>query len=467
MYEMVKWYGKVLTNTIMKNFDGLTFVKNEHQTPAESIKWTCFSANRKNYIIAKSRWFPKTFDGSAEQDSDHSGCFLISSGDNDIVNVKFKLLITRTSSKLVFKVHFPEINNCEHSHCLFIMNRSTEIYTMLPAYEFSNELKFEYHVDCKEETFEVDKNGFLSLEVYLYLILRKTGSQEPAQKILKNLTRKRSIADDPSIHEPVLEFKKRTIPRKNPIIDDSGSDDSSQEPVQKILKSSTRKRSFAGDPSIHEPVLEFEKRTTPRKNPIISDSGPDELLQEISSMPRKKLIFNGSSQNVVRKRSLFEDRLFPDVVFEVGRTKIKAHKGVLANASRVFLKMFQSSKDVIKIKDIEPNTLVDLFNYIYTNKFETFEEESRIKNLLIAAKKFEIEELVTINSYLLCKFIRIDNAASYLQLAKEYGFQIVRTCAVQLISTEFEEKQLTSMDSALLTEVLLMTRSKIKDEPKI
>jgi speckle-type POZ protein len=113
------------------------------------------------------------------------------------------------------------------------------------------------------------------------------------------------------------------------------------------------------------------------------------------------------------------DDKYADFVFKVENEKIAAHKNILAARSPVFDAMFQHNMlenrtNEAEIKDVTPAAFKALLQFIYTGhcKVGNLAEE-----LLIAANKYDIQELKQICAKKSGKKLTVDNAVRLLVLS--------------------------------------------------
>ena len=58
-----------------------------------------------------------------------------------------------------------------------------------------------------------------------------------------------------------------------------------------------------------------------------------------------KTLCKEQAENLIQDmKNLYNSRLFPDVIFEIGGEEIPAHKTILASRSDYFMKMFTSKR---------------------------------------------------------------------------------------------------------------------------
>lgn len=149
-----------------------------------------------------------------------------------------------------------------------------------------------------------------------------------------------------------------------------------------------------------------------------------------------------------------------DVIIEVDKTDLKAHKFILAAQSPVFsvmlkhksMKEAQNNRIIIKDMDLEVGR--QMLEFIYTNK-----QPSRItefaNELMAAAHKYEMNRLRVMCEEILFNNITFDNAIKTLIYANMYGAENLKEAIINFMknnssvldSTEFMqlEKEIPSL----------------------
>ena len=124
------------------------------------------------------------------------------------------------------------------------------------------------------------------------------------------------------------------------------------------------------------------------------------------------------------KRAL-DENLFSDAQIKVGQESFKVHKVILASASQVFKKMFESDmkekNGVIEISDFDPAIISDLLTYIYTGEAPNL--KTLAKGLIYAADKYDLQGLVFICMQQLETELTFDNVAEVLFLADKLSLE--------------------------------------------
>jgi hypothetical protein len=123
-----------------------------------------------------------------------------------------------------------------------------------------------------------------------------------------------------------------------------------------------------------------------------------------------------------------------DVKFMVGnidKVPFKAHKSQLAIASDVFEKMFFgefSVPDVIEVEDIEADIFTELLNYIYARQIMSL-TYSNAFDVLYAAKKYMIDDLLDICSEFIVKWVDENNCLDIFIKTEHFDISVIeRKC---------------------------------------
>ncbi|KAL7080565.1 hypothetical protein ACQ4LE_000292 [Meloidogyne hapla] len=110
-------------------------------------------------------------------------------------------------------------------------------------------------------------------------------------------------------------------------------------------------------------------------------------------------VFN-KSQNLFK--NMLNQGTLSDCVIKIGNENIKAHRCILAQNSKVFLKMFEQNGMVeaqdgeIKIVDCSPEPFRAMLEYFYCGEIEKSIFENLVEELFIIAHKYEVENLLEI-----------------------------------------------------------------------
>ncbi len=157
-----------------------------------------------------------------------------------------------------------------------------------------------------------------------------------------------------------------------------------------------------------------------------------------------------------------ENRLFYDMRIVADDKVFQVHRSVLATCSNVFRIMFETNmtekaERILTISDISPQVMSDLLEYIYTGKTPSQADE-HIQDLLVAADKYDIQELVGICEKKLICSLTPTNVFEMSQFADQLRLKSLKQSCIyhykkypKDIFTSDSWKQLkeTSLDQAM------------------
>ncbi|XP_014226060.1 speckle-type POZ protein B-like [Trichogramma pretiosum] len=117
--------------------------------------------------------------------------------------------------------------------------------------------------------------------------------------------------------------------------------------------------------------------------------------------------------------------------------KIPAHRIMLATASPVFRAMFnhdmlENKSEIVDMIDVSHDSAVEMLRYIYTSTVET-QEFCKTAELLVAADKYQLEELKNKCEQILISNISAKNAIEALTIAVNYNLSCLKKNAINLI----------------------------------
>lgn len=151
------------------------------------------------------------------------------------------------------------------------------------------------------------------------------------------------------------------------------------------------------------------------------------------------------------------DGMYTDVQFNVGGEVIKAHKVIITSRCRVFAAMFKMDTDeartgIVTIEDIAPEVFRGMLTYIYTGWCQLDTMDDTI-NMLIAADKYNLVELITICKNHIFRNMSEDNVVSVL-LTTDFieSIDIRDKCLRLLASTPHD--QIPDLDKVFLNPTL-------------
>ena len=139
---------------------------------------------------------------------------------------------------------------------------------------------------------------------------------------------------------------------------------------------------------------------------------------------------------LVRDFAPLLDDKFADFVFKVENEKIAAHRAVLAARSPVFDAMFQhdmleNRTNETEITDVTPAAFRALLRFIYTGQCEV---GVLAEEILVAANKYDIQELKEICAKKLHKKLTADNAVDLLIFSDVHQAEDLKIGAIRFIN---------------------------------
>lgn len=165
---------------------------------------------------------------------------------------------------------------------------------------------------------------------------------------------------------------------------------------------------------------------------VIEASGTfsNQCISINNQKPKKKL-----SDDLMK---LLENDEFSDVTIIIEDNEIQAHKVVLAARSTVFASLLRSdssegnntNSSTIEINDVKLNVFKELLRYIYTDNINSI-DSTMAKELLVAAIKYDLEELKSTCEAILCNGMNVDNAIEILKTADEYDLPRLKSQAAK------------------------------------
>jgi len=163
-----------------------------------------------------------------------------------------------------------------------------------------------------------------------------------------------------------------------------------------------------------------------------------------------------------QQRRHFEERLFPDIVFKVQGTEIKAHKGFLAIRCPYFHRVFTSgmieakSKE-IEITDITPATFNILLEWIYCDQVKKMDDQIA-QELFAVADKFSLPELKKLAEKCLIDHLTVENVVERAELADIFEASNLEKATVRFIVTHidaiFEKSDVRKLPDSILLKVI-------------
>ena len=166
--------------------------------------------------------------------------------------------------------------------------------------------------------------------------------------------------------------------------------------------------------------------------------------------------------NVLRKINKYRQQSeLCDVVLEVGSREFQAHRAVLSASCAFFEGLFSSEmkekkQDRIKLEELEESVMEDLLNYLYTGEVNLTEDNAR--ELLQAADFLLLTRLKEMAACFIESEMNLMNCVSVFQFADMFNCTDLKTEAMRLIHTHFEELSRTDdfykLNTAQIREVI-------------
>ena len=126
-----------------------------------------------------------------------------------------------------------------------------------------------------------------------------------------------------------------------------------------------------------------------------------------------------------------------DVQIHCGDKVFDCHQVILSARSPVFRAMFQAEMEEkqtrkVEIQDFNPPTMSALLTFIYTGKTPSLEEHA--ENLLMAAEKYQMDQLKNVCVGDLCSNIEVNNCLNYLVIGDLYRADDLVKASLQFIA---------------------------------
>lgn len=148
---------------------------------------------------------------------------------------------------------------------------------------------------------------------------------------------------------------------------------------------------------------------------------------------------------------------YPDMYLVSGETRLPCHKHMLAGCSVVFDAMFSHDSNEKKtneviITDVEPNALVKLLEFVYTDGVEDFEDLAH--SLIYAADKYNMVNLKTLAVNEAVRTLDVTNVSDYITLGELVQSEYLMQRSFQFAHNNIEEVKKTNGWKALSQESL-------------
>uniref|UniRef100_A0A1I8BL90 BTB domain-containing protein n=1 Tax=Meloidogyne hapla TaxID=6305 RepID=A0A1I8BL90_MELHA len=150
---------------------------------------------------------------------------------------------------------------------------------------------------------------------------------------------------------------------------------------------------------------------------------------------------------------MFEEGTLSDCLIKVGDETIKAHRCILAQNSKVFLRMFEqkgmkeAQKGEIKIVDSSPECFRAMIEYFYSGEITKINFEKLVDDLYVIAHKYEVLTLMDKCESFMSLNIDAANFTKRCHYAGLYGLPMLEKACIKyifdnknfLISNEWNE----------------------------
>jgi hypothetical protein len=133
---------------------------------------------------------------------------------------------------------------------------------------------------------------------------------------------------------------------------------------------------------------------------------------------------NKEAHNAPSFKLLLEDPSFADVTFNIGGSRIPAHKNILVTRSDYFRAMFcggmkENKQNEISICNIEQDIFKNVLEFLYTGNVEV--NDKNIVPMLTAAEMFQIDDLKAQCCQSFYDVVNLDNIVQLLLVADSYS----------------------------------------------
>lgn len=132
--------------------------------------------------------------------------------------------------------------------------------------------------------------------------------------------------------------------------------------------------------------------------------------------------------------SLLQTKEYSDIVLKVGDEEIKAHKFILSARSFTLSSMLEETKESCLILSVKPNILKILLEYMYAAILDV-SDVTTLLEVYDAAEEFLVSRLQEKCSKILRKSLTLDTVCNVLDLADDYGNQLVKKEAIKFVYT--------------------------------
>lgn len=223
---------------------------------------------------------------------------------------------------------------------------------------------------------------------------------------------------------------------------------------------------MSGDGWGFDNFISLERLSDPTKgfadDVVVFEASVTVLGQEVVNIVPLEAAEGGSSSSratptedlAADLRTLWESGQHSDIILRTGGVELRAHRLLLIARSPVFARMLASdmeeaSTGVIRIEDVDPDTMAHLCEFIYTGSVRDsggcWEDAEAAGALLQAAAKYEVQGLVRQCAAKVATMLTVDSVAEWLILASQIGLQAdaLKLRCLQFVATHLAEVQST------------------------
>lgn len=175
-------------------------------------------------------------------------------------------------------------------------------------------------------------------------------------------------------------------------------------------------------------------------------SGVDNILRKIDT-PRCSHEVEGTILSDLKQ--LFKSEKLSDltVTSSCGR-EFHVHKNILSARSNVFAAMFENdmlekSENIVRVTDIDGQTMYDMLHWMYTGKIESLSVSNAMK-IISAADKYAIEDLKLVCENVMCETVTMHNAIEMFVVANLHNANYLKKECLNVIDKSMEQIVKTS-----------------------
>jgi len=220
---------------------------------------------------------------------------------------------------------------------------------------------------------------------------------------------------------------------------------------------------MSGDGWGFDNFISLERLSDPNKgftdDVVVFEASVTVLGQEVVShapMEDSDVVKLAAQEFADNFRALWESGQNSDVTLKTGDADVQAHRLVLSARSPVFARMLsaelaemaEGSSGVVKIEDVDTDSMKRLCEFIYTGAIEDtklWDDAQAAGGLLQAAAKYEVGSLVRLCATKVAAMVTVESVAEWLILASQIGLQAeaLKTRCLQYMASYLADVQVT------------------------